>query len=160
MTSSAPADLAALQGEFAYPVQFEAGRNGILFSNADLTFTLPQAHISAHSEGEQLCERLCTEISHSSGSGLWALGSGLWALAPGLSGLSGSHLAFGQVDPDLPDATFSNGREILRLGQQEAAAPEWVSNPRAGELVDVHAETKLGYGNAFYQLIFLSELGG
>jgi len=65
MTSSAPADLAALQGEFAYPVQFEAGRNGILFSNADLTFTLPQAHISAHSEGEQLCERLCTEISHS-----------------------------------------------------------------------------------------------
>lgn len=65
MTSSAPADLAALQGEFAYPVQFEAGRNGILFSNADLTFTLPQAHISAHSEGEQLCERLCTEIPHS-----------------------------------------------------------------------------------------------
>jgi len=95
---------------------------------------------------------------NSLGSGLWALGSGLWALWA-LWALW-VDLAFGQVDPDLPDATFSNGREILRLGQQEAAAPEWVSNPRAGELVDVHAETKLGYGNAFYQLIFLSELGG
>ena len=65
MTSSAPADLVALQRDFPYPVQFDGTRNGILFSHAELQFSLPQAHISAHSEGEQLCERLCLEISHS-----------------------------------------------------------------------------------------------
>jgi AraC-like DNA-binding protein len=65
MTSSAPADPATLLRDFPYPVRFDAARNGILFSHADLQYNLPQAHISAHSEGEQLCERMCTEISHS-----------------------------------------------------------------------------------------------
>ncbi|HSC83786.1 MAG TPA: AraC family transcriptional regulator [Pseudomonas sp.] len=65
MTSAAPADPAALHPDFPYPLQHGASRNGILFANADLQFSLPQAHISAHSEGEQLCERLCSEISHS-----------------------------------------------------------------------------------------------
>lgn len=65
MTANAPSDLLALQREFPYPVQFGGTRNGILLSHADLQFSLPQAHISAHSEGEQLCERLCLEISHS-----------------------------------------------------------------------------------------------
>jgi AraC-like DNA-binding protein len=65
MTCRAPADLDALLREFPYPAQFEGARNGILFSHADLQFKLPQAHISAHSEGEQMCERLCVEISHS-----------------------------------------------------------------------------------------------
>lgn len=65
MTANAPVDLAALQHDFPYPLQFGAARNGILFSHTDLQFSLPQAHISAHSEGEQLCERLCVEISHS-----------------------------------------------------------------------------------------------
>jgi AraC-like DNA-binding protein len=65
MTSSAPADPAALLRDFPYPLHFGAARNGILFAHADLQFSLPQAHISAHSEGEQLCERLCLEISHS-----------------------------------------------------------------------------------------------
>lgn len=65
MTSSAPAELGALQRDFPYPVQFDGTRNGILFAHADLQLHLPQAHISAHSEGEQLCERLCLEISHS-----------------------------------------------------------------------------------------------
>lgn len=65
MTSCAPADLTALQRDFPYPVQFQGARNGILLSHADLEFSLPQAHISAHLEGEQACERLCVEISHS-----------------------------------------------------------------------------------------------
>jgi len=65
MTCSAPTDPAALLRDFPYPLQFDAARNGILFAHADLQFSLPQAHISAHSEGEQLCERLCLEISHS-----------------------------------------------------------------------------------------------
>jgi len=64
-TSDAPTDLAMLQRDFPYPVQFNAARNSILFSRDDLQFSLPQAHIGAHSEGEQLCERLCVEISHS-----------------------------------------------------------------------------------------------
>ena len=63
--ASAPTDLATLEREFSYPVNFEAARNGILFSTADLQFSLPQAHISAFSEGEQQCERFCLEISHS-----------------------------------------------------------------------------------------------
>ena len=65
MNCSAPTDPAALLRDFPYPLQFDAARNGILFAHADLQFSLPQAHISAHSEGEQLCERLCLEISHS-----------------------------------------------------------------------------------------------
>lgn len=65
MSTSAPADLAALKHEFPYPLQFDAARNGILFSHADLQYSLPQAQISAHLEGEQMCERLCVEISHS-----------------------------------------------------------------------------------------------
>ncbi|MDG1580648.1 AraC family transcriptional regulator [Pseudomonas sp. GOM6] len=64
MTAEAPTDLAALQRDFPYPVRFGATRDGILFSNAELQLDLPQAHISAQLEGEQLCERLCTEISH------------------------------------------------------------------------------------------------
>lgn len=65
VTASAPADPLALRRDFPYPLRFDCARNGILFSHADLQFSLPQAHISAHSEGEQLCERLCLEISHS-----------------------------------------------------------------------------------------------
>ncbi|WP_417661391.1 AraC family transcriptional regulator [Pseudomonas sp.] len=65
MMTNAPADLSSLQRDFPHPLHFAATRNGILFSHADLQFKLPQAHISAHSEGEQLCERLCLEISHS-----------------------------------------------------------------------------------------------
>ncbi|MBA1276285.1 MULTISPECIES: AraC family transcriptional regulator [Pseudomonadaceae] len=65
MTCDAPTDVTLLQRDFPYPVQFNAARNGILFSHADLQSSLPQAHIGAHSEGEQLCERLCVEISHS-----------------------------------------------------------------------------------------------
>ncbi|MCY1273560.1 putative HTH-type transcriptional regulator [compost metagenome] len=65
MSSDAPTDLTTLQRDFPYPVHFNAARNGILFSQADLQFSLPQAHIGVHSEGEQLCERLCAEISHS-----------------------------------------------------------------------------------------------
>jgi len=65
MMASAPTDQATLEREFSYPVNFEAARNGILFSTADLQFSLPQAHISAFSEGEQQCERFCLEISHS-----------------------------------------------------------------------------------------------
>ena len=64
MTAAAPDELAALQRDFAYPVRFSATRDGILFSNAELHLNLPQAHISAQLEGEQLCERLCNEISH------------------------------------------------------------------------------------------------
>lgn len=64
MTVSAPADLSMLQREFHYPITFEAERNGILFSHAELQFNLPQAHISAFSEGEQQCERFCLEIAH------------------------------------------------------------------------------------------------
>ncbi len=65
MTANAPTDPLALQRDFPYPLQFASTRNGILFANAELQLNLPQAHISAHSEGEQLCERLCLEISHS-----------------------------------------------------------------------------------------------
>ena len=50
---------------FPYPVRCNASRNGILFSHDDLQRILPQAHFSAHSEGERLCEQLCAEISHS-----------------------------------------------------------------------------------------------
>ncbi|MAB96678.1 MAG: AraC family transcriptional regulator [Pseudomonadaceae bacterium] len=64
MTASAPADLAGLQRDFPYAVQYNSARNGILFSHADLQYSLPQAHINAHLEGEQLCERLYDEISH------------------------------------------------------------------------------------------------
>lgn len=64
MTSNAPGDLLALQLDFPYPVHFNGLRNGVLLPNAELQSSLPQAHISAHSEGEQLCERLCVEISH------------------------------------------------------------------------------------------------
>ena len=64
MTAAAPGDLEALQRDFPYPVRFGAPRDGILFSNAELHLNLPQAHISAQLEGEQLGERLCNEISH------------------------------------------------------------------------------------------------
>jgi AraC-like DNA-binding protein len=65
MMASAPANLATLQQELPYPLRCDAARNGILFAHSDLQFSLPQAHISAQLEGEQLCERLCVEISHS-----------------------------------------------------------------------------------------------
>ncbi|WP_068830437.1 AraC family transcriptional regulator [Pseudomonas sp. BMS12] len=64
MTAEAPDDLAALQRDFPYPVRFGATRDGILFANTELQLKLPQAHISAQLEGEQLCERLCLEIAH------------------------------------------------------------------------------------------------
>lgn len=64
MTAEAPSDQVLQQRDFPYPVRYGATRDGVLFSSAELQYSLPQAHISSHLEGEQLCERLCTEISH------------------------------------------------------------------------------------------------
>lgn len=64
MTAAAPDESGDPQHDFPYPVRYGAARDGILFANAELQLNLPQAHISAQLEGEQLCERLCTEISH------------------------------------------------------------------------------------------------
>ncbi len=64
MTAEAPDSAIDLQPDFPYPVRYAATRDGILFASSELQLSLPQAHISAQLEGEQLCERLCTEIAH------------------------------------------------------------------------------------------------
>lgn len=46
------------------PVTYSAQRDGILFASKDLHSPLPQAHIDAQTEGEQLCEAQCRELSH------------------------------------------------------------------------------------------------
>ncbi|MDF3931823.1 AraC family transcriptional regulator [Pseudomonas citronellolis] len=63
LKAEAPVDLAAYARDWPYPVRFGAARNALLFAHADLDASLPQAHLDARASGEQLCERLCAELS-------------------------------------------------------------------------------------------------
>lgn len=58
-----PQDVAPYARDWPGPVRFEATRNAVLFARADLSASLPQAHLDARASGEQLCERLCAELS-------------------------------------------------------------------------------------------------
>nr|WP_298146545.1 AraC family transcriptional regulator [uncultured Pseudomonas sp.] len=64
MTAPDPDDAHARHSHFPCALRLSAQRNGILFSSTDLQSPLPQAHIDAQLEGEQLCEMQCRELSH------------------------------------------------------------------------------------------------
>lgn len=64
MTARAPDSQIVLQSQFPYALRLSAQRDGILFSRRELQSPLPQAHVDAQLQGEQLCELLCQEISH------------------------------------------------------------------------------------------------
>jgi AraC-like DNA-binding protein len=64
MTVPGPDNSAVLQSLLPYSLSLSAQRDGILFSSGDLHSPLPQAHVDAQLQGEQLCELQCREISH------------------------------------------------------------------------------------------------
>ncbi|MBH3338811.1 AraC family transcriptional regulator ligand-binding domain-containing protein [Pseudomonas mendocina] len=61
---TAPEAFGAWHPSFPCVPTRSARRDGVLFSSEDLHSPLPQAHIDARLEGEQLCELQCQEISH------------------------------------------------------------------------------------------------
>ncbi|OEC35750.1 AraC-type DNA-binding protein [Pseudomonas cuatrocienegasensis] len=64
MTAPGPGSQAVSQPLFPYALRFSAQRDGILFSQSELNCPLPQAHVDAQLQGEQLCELQYQEVSH------------------------------------------------------------------------------------------------
>lgn len=64
MRVPSPDSSAVLQSLLPYSLSLSAQRDGILFSSKDLQSPLPQAHVDAQLQGEQLCEMQCRGISH------------------------------------------------------------------------------------------------